>query len=339
MLRHCKLKPVISSRPTRFSDDCERAFRPMRFRAKKSSTAFLMLSVGARIQAEQPIAVLQLVGGSFALESRFIIESSDDVVRMLSLIDDCEQKLRVRFFDLTFRKKCCCFCHSNACRRLFASETKIYDADFQAELWSVFVAIVRKSFRNLEACSRIGLITMCLERLAHEDAICADLLVELLALLANYSITVSSRIAAGSQPDRSPIAARSRAFIDSRSTNCVQKQFRTYAAGARDEAISACAASARRHLGTFFVCCCKVCISSRQLQRKNSSKLLSVMLEMPRRDGADVFFAFPGRAGAGLVLPPLARWPYQNGWSFACWFRMDPLNSVQFEKEKPILFQ
>lgn len=28
----------------------------------------------------------------------------------------------------------------------------------QAEVWSVFVAVIRKSNRNLEACSRVGLI-------------------------------------------------------------------------------------------------------------------------------------------------------------------------------------
>jgi hypothetical protein len=59
---------------------------------------------------------------------------------------------------------------------------------------------------------------------------------------------------------------------------------------------------------------------------------------MPKRDGCDVFFSFPGKAGAGIVLPPLSKWPSQSGWSFSTWFRMDPLNSVNFEKEKPYLF-
>uniref|UniRef100_A0A183CMQ4 Calpain_III domain-containing protein n=1 Tax=Globodera pallida TaxID=36090 RepID=A0A183CMQ4_GLOPA len=41
---------------------------------------------------------------------------------------------------------------------------------------------------------------------------------------------------------------------------------------------------------------------------------------------------------AGISLPPLLRWPYQNGWTFSTWLRMDPLNSIYFEKEKPYLF-
>lgn len=79
------------------------------------------------------------------------------------------------------------------------------------------------------------------------------------------------------------------------------------------------------------------------------------MKEIPKRDGADVFFSFPGNSSAvnylsskkssnnfqfkGIALPPLSKWPYQNGWTFSTWFRMDPLNSVNFEKEKPYLFR
>ncbi|KAI6202519.1 Rugose [Aphelenchoides besseyi] len=183
-----------------------------------------------------------LVGGPFDLESRFIIESSENIVRMLDLTDDCSPKL-------------------------------------QAEIWSVFVAIVRKSFRNLEACTRVGLISICLDKLPNANNIISDLLIELLSVLTNYSITVKET-----------------------------KHF-LRALHAQDG-----------------------------VWRKNSSKLLNVMQEMPKRDGADVFFSFPGKPGAGIALPPLAKWPYQNGWTFSTWFRMDPLNSVNFEKEKPFLF-
>ncbi|CAK5094591.1 unnamed protein product [Meloidogyne enterolobii] len=72
--------------------------------------------------------------------------------------------------------------------------------------------------------------------------------------------------------------------------------------------------------------------------KRNSIKLLNVMAEMPKREGPDVFFAFPGKASAGIFIPPLIRWPHQNGWTFCTWFRMDPLNSVYFEREKPFLF-
>ncbi|KAL3118074.1 hypothetical protein niasHT_004877 [Heterodera trifolii] len=72
--------------------------------------------------------------------------------------------------------------------------------------------------------------------------------------------------------------------------------------------------------------------------RPNSTKLFGVMKEMPKRDGPDVFFLFPGKASAGISLPPLLRWPYQNGWSFSTWLRMDPQHSIYFEKERPYFF-
>lgn len=40
----------------------------------------------------------------------------------------------------------------------------------------------------------------------------------------------------------------------------------------------------------------------------------------------------------GIALPPLTKWPYQNGWSFCTWLKMDPLNSVNFEKERPYIY-
>uniref|UniRef100_A0A0N4Z1M8 BEACH-type PH domain-containing protein n=1 Tax=Parastrongyloides trichosuri TaxID=131310 RepID=A0A0N4Z1M8_PARTI len=69
-----------------------------------------------------------------------------------------------------------------------------------------------------------------------------------------------------------------------------------------------------------------------------SVKLLSVMKEMPKKDTADVFFSFPGKESSGLALPPLTKWPYQNGWTFSTWLRMDPSNGAQFERETPYLF-
>jgi hypothetical protein len=39
-----------------------------------------------------------------------------------------------------------------------------------------------------------------------------------------------------------------------------------------------------------------------------------------------------------VVLPPLARWPYENGFTFTTWFRLDPINSVNIEREKPYLY-
>ncbi|KAI1725271.1 concanavalin a-like lectin/glucanases superfamily domain-containing protein [Ditylenchus destructor] len=182
-----------------------------------------------------------IVGGPFDLETRFIIEYPQNVEKMLEFIGICSQSM-------------------------------------QAEIWSVFVAIVRKSFRNLEACCRVGLISKCLDLLPIANSVISDLLIQLLSALSSYSITVKE-------------------------TKALLRALQ----------------------------------AKNGVWGRNSAKLLSVMQEMPKRDGADVFFSFPGKASAGIALPPLHRWP-QNGWSFATWFRADPLNSVNFEKEKPYLF-
>ena len=54
----------------------------------------------------------------------------------------------------------------------------------------MFTAILRKSQLNLQACVEIGLIETALHELEDADAMCADLIVELLTVLASYSITV-----------------------------------------------------------------------------------------------------------------------------------------------------
>ncbi|XP_011299745.1 neurobeachin isoform X3 [Fopius arisanus] len=71
---------------------------------------------------------------------------------------------------------------------------------------------------------------------------------------------------------------------------------------------------------------------------RHSAKLLNVLRQMPQRNGPDVFFSFPGRKGSAIVLPPMARWPYESGFTFTTWFRLDPINSVNIEREKPYLY-
>lgn len=39
-----------------------------------------------------------------------------------------------------------------------------------------------------------------------------------------------------------------------------------------------------------------------------------------------------------IALPPIAKWPYQNGFTFSTWFRMDPLNNINLDKDKPYLY-
>lgn len=39
-----------------------------------------------------------------------------------------------------------------------------------------------------------------------------------------------------------------------------------------------------------------------------------------------------------IVLPPIAKWPYQNGFTFHTWLRMDPVNNINVDKDKPYLY-
>ena len=95
----------------------------------------------------------QLVGGEFDLEQNFVIVEPGNIGRMLGLLDLC-------------------------------------DVSLQAEIWSVFIAILRKSVRNLQACTEASLMIALLHRLPNAPPLVVDLLVELMATLASYSITV-----------------------------------------------------------------------------------------------------------------------------------------------------
>ncbi|KAK2169767.1 hypothetical protein LSH36_7g13010 [Paralvinella palmiformis] len=70
-----------------------------------------------------------LVAGEFDLETNFIIQDPENVTNMLNLMDNCSETL-------------------------------------QAEVWSHFTAILRKSTRNLQACTEVGVIEMVLGQLA-----------------------------------------------------------------------------------------------------------------------------------------------------------------------------
>ncbi|XP_056265946.1 LOW QUALITY PROTEIN: lipopolysaccharide-responsive and beige-like anchor protein [Pseudoliparis swirei] len=183
-----------------------------------------------------------LVGGQFDLEMNFIIQESESIVCMVELLDKCEPTC-------------------------------------QAEVWSIFTAILKKSVRNLQACTDVGLIQLVLQRISTTDNMIADLLVDMLGVLASYSITV-------------------------------------------------------KELKLFFS----------KLQGENGQwpchavKLLSVLKCMAHRHGPDSFFSFPGTNAAAIALPPIAKWPYQNGFTFHTWIRMDPLNNINVDKDKPYLY-
>ncbi|KAM7346347.1 A kinase anchor protein rugose isoform 16-T23 [Cochliomyia hominivorax] len=202
-----------------------------------------LIEVGQVTNREVVNTVLHLlVGGEFDMELNFVIQDAQNIKHMLELLDHCPPNL-------------------------------------QAEIWSVFIAILRKSVRNLQACTDVGLIEHVLVRLQRSETVVADLLIEMLGVLASYSITVKE----------------------------LKLLFGT---------MKAVNGKWPRH----------------------SAKLLNVLRQMPHRNGPDVFFSFPGRKGSAMVLPPLAKWPYENGFTFTTWFRLDPINSVNIEREKPYLY-
>ncbi|XP_015200106.2 lipopolysaccharide-responsive and beige-like anchor protein isoform X1 [Lepisosteus oculatus] len=183
-----------------------------------------------------------LVGGQFDLEMNFIIQEVDSITCMVELLDKCDQTC-------------------------------------QAEVWSIFTAILKKSIRNLQACTEMGLIEQVLMRIDKTDSMIADLLVDMLGVLASYSITV-------------------------------------------------------KELKLFF--------SKLQGEKgqwpPHAVKLLSVLKYMPHKNGPDSFFSFPGKSAAAIALPPIAKWPYQNGFTFHTWLRMDPINNINIDKDKPYLY-
>ncbi|OCT96018.1 hypothetical protein XELAEV_18013708mg [Xenopus laevis] len=153
------------------------------------------------------------------------------------------------------------------------------DVTCQAEIWSMFTAILRKSVRNLQTSTEVGLIEQVLLKMPSVDDMIADLLVDMLGVLASYSITV--------------------------------KELKLLFSMLRGE---------------------------NGIWPRHAVKLLSVLNQMPQRHGPDTFFNFPGRSAAAIALPPIAKWPYQNGFTLNTWFRMDPLNNINVDKDKPYLY-
>ncbi|RXN25584.1 lipopolysaccharide-responsive and beige-like anchor [Labeo rohita] len=183
-----------------------------------------------------------LVGGQFDLEMNFIIQETESIICMVELLDKC-------------------------------------DSTCQAEVWSMFTAVLKKSLRNLQACTEIGLIQLVLQRVDRADTMIADLMVDMLGVLASYSITV-------------------------------------------------------KELKLFFSK-----LKGEQGQwPPHAVKLLSVLKCMAQRNGPDSFFSFPGKSAAAIALPPIAKWPYQNGFTFHTWLRLDPINNINVDKDKPYLY-
>lgn len=62
---------------------------------------------------------------------------------------------------------------ANKCLLYMEAQTSKILVLFQAEIWSVFIAILRKSVRNLQACTDVGLIEHVLKRLRNADIVVA----------------------------------------------------------------------------------------------------------------------------------------------------------------------
>ncbi|XP_051881525.1 neurobeachin a [Pristis pectinata] len=216
---------------------------PIRNIKMKFAVVIGLIQVGEVSNRDIVETVLNLlVGGEFDLEINFIIQDAESIACMIELLEHC-------------------------------------DVTCQAEIWSMFTAILRKSVRNLQASTEVGLIEQVLLKMSKVDDMIADLLVDMLGVLASYSITV--------------------------------KELKLLFSMLRGES---------------------------GFWPRHAVKLLSILNQMPQRQGPDTFFNFPGRSAAAIALPPIAKWPYQNGFTLNTWFRMDPLNNINVDKDKPYLY-
>ncbi|XP_066478089.1 neurobeachin isoform X2 [Tiliqua scincoides] len=216
---------------------------PLRNIRMKFAVLIGLIQVGEVSNRDIVETVLNLlVGGEFDLEMNFIIQDAESITCMSELLEHC-------------------------------------DVTCQAEIWSMFTAILRKSVRNLQTSTEVGLIEQVLLKMSTVDDMIADLLVDMLGVLASYSITV--------------------------------KELKLLFSMLRGE---------------------------NGIWPRHAVKLLSVLNQMPQRHGPDTFFNFPGCSAAAIALPPIAKWPYQNGFTLNTWFRMDPLNNINVDKDKPYLY-
>lgn len=188
-----------------------------------------------------------LVNGKFDLETAFIVNGSEALCGFFDFIDSIS-------------------------------------ANLQGLVLSMFAAILRKSTYNLDQCSRNSIIPRSLDLLLKCDGLVADLVGDILSVLAGYNMSV---------PDLKQLVANLRAE------------------------------------------------DSPEDQSKwlpNALKLIDVLISAANVQGPDAFFLFPGTSCAAIALPPLKAWPVQDGFSISVWFRLDPLNNLNIETDKPYLY-
>lgn len=80
------------------------------------------------------------MGGEFDLETNFIIQDARSIGCMVELLEHC-------------------------------------NVSCQAEIWSMFTAILRKSVRNLQMSTEVGLIQQVLQRWSSVDDVIAGILI------------------------------------------------------------------------------------------------------------------------------------------------------------------
>ncbi|KAK7469905.1 hypothetical protein BaRGS_00036068 [Batillaria attramentaria] len=227
-----------------------------------------------------------LVGGEFDIENNFIIQNATNILHMLKLLEVCPHTL-------------------------------------QAEIWSVFTAMLKKSRRNLAVCTDIGLIGLALDMLSKAEDMTADLIVEMLGVLASYSITVKElRMLFAFLKGEDGRWGRPACRIMELLAESEKRESNWMGWGTRDSLIGEMKIEFRPVL----------------LKPRHSVKLISVLRQMPQRQGPDEFFSFPGKKGSHIALPPIKTWPTQNGWTFSCWLRLDPVTGANVEREKPYIY-
>ncbi|KAF6016878.1 hypothetical protein EB796_024810 [Bugula neritina] len=207
-----------------------------------------------------------LVGEKFDLENNFLVRSSVNVRHLLKFMNHCSEKL-------------------------------------QAEIWSMLSGILRKSRRNLLAFTEAHFIQYILERIDSCSPMIGDLLMDMMTVLAGYSITVH---------ELQLLFTKLKA-VDNEWPQCAPKLLKQIL-----------------HI-TYTL------LTGSYIIYTSSVKCLQ---QMPARHGPDEFFSFPGSEQAAIALPPMCpqKWPYQLGWSFSLWLCLDPFAGVSIEQEKPFVF-
>ncbi|KJE96189.1 neutral sphingomyelinase activation associated factor [Capsaspora owczarzaki ATCC 30864] len=81
--------------------------------------------------------------------------------------------------------------------------------------------------------------------------------------------------------------------------------------------------------------------SDQKLRPRFSVKLMNVLRSMAQEERPNVYFHFSGNQ-SGIMLPCVTKWPYQTGFTFSTWFRIEPpdpeLLKQRLEKPKPYLY-